>query len=93
VKRGRGSHFRVGLTPPLARHSSHVTRHSSVSGAAFAWPSNAGALIGCVVAQALLPVTKEDALHTSGTGKSACATPHAAPDRPCTRVPSGHFPI
>ena len=61
-------------------------------GAAFAWPSNAGALIGGVVAQALLPVTKADAFHTLDTGKSACATPHAAHDRPCTRIPKRSFP-
>ena len=51
-----------------------------------------GALTGGVVAQALLPVTKADAFHTLDTGRSACATPPAAPDRPCTRVPQRSFP-
>ena len=44
------------------------------------------------MAQARLPVTEADAFHTLDTSKSACATPHAAPDRPCARVPERSFP-
>jgi len=78
-----------GSGRPLA---SSAARHlAPVYGVAFPWPSNAGALTGGV-AQALLPVTKADAVYTMDTGKSACATRPAAHDRPCTRVPKRSFP-
>lgn len=61
-------------------------------GAAVPWPSNPGAPSGDLVAQALLLVALADAFHASRTGKSAFATPHAAHDGPCPRIPKRSFP-
>jgi len=63
-----------------------------VSGAAFAWPSNPGALTHGVVAPRGIRVTQADAFHPLDRGKSTCATPHAAHDRDCSHVPEWTYP-